>query len=381
VLRRSANTIAMAIDFEAEALLQGLEGEARDARLALLEGLAQRGVPLEELKRAVAESRLALLLVEHALSGEGPRYSAEEVADRVGLDLGVVTRVWRAIGLSEAAPDEHVYTDEDIEAATRAKAFLDAGLPEEGIIQVARVIGMTMAQLAAANRELIASSLRQPGDTELDVALRYAGAARQFTPLLGPMLAHAHNLHLREQIGHDVVAMTELGAGGAPGTAEVCVGFADMVGFTRLGEQVPIEEIGLVATRLTELANAVAEPPVRLVKLIGDAAMLVSSEPRQLVAAALALIEAAEQEGEEFPPLRAGIAFGTALGRGGDWYGHPVNLASRVTGIARPDSVLVTEEARNAAADGFKYSFAGERRLKGIQGRVRLFRVRREADA
>jgi adenylate cyclase len=371
----------VAIDFEGEGLLEGLAGEAREARLALLEGLAARGVSVEELKRAVAEDRLALLPVEHALSGEGPRYSAEEVAGRAGIELDVVTRVWRAMGLSEAPPDERVYTDEDIEAGTRVKAFLDAGLPEEGIIQVARVIGMTMAQLAAANRELIASSLRQPGDTELDVALRYAEAAREFTPLLGPILAHAHNLHLREQIGHDVVALTELGAGGPPGSSEVCVCFADMVGFTRLGEQVPIEEIGVVATRLTELANAVAEPPVRLVKLIGDAAMLVSAQPRELVAAALELVEAAEREGEEFPPLRAGIAFGAALGRGGDWYGPTVNLASRVTGIARADSVLVTKEARDAVADGFRYSFAGERRLKGIQERVRLYRVRRVADA
>jgi adenylate cyclase len=381
ILGAKREQFVMGIDFEAEGLVDGLEGEARDARLVLLESLFQRGVPLEELKRAVAESRLALLPLEHALSGEGPRYSAEEVAKRTGIEPELLTRVWRALGLPEAPEGEPVYTDEDIEAAVRAKAFLDAGLPEEGIIQVARVIGLTMAQLAAANRELIASSLRRPGDTELDVALRYAAAARQFTPLLGPMLAHAHNLHLREQIGHDVVAMTELGAEGAAGTAEVCVCFADMVGFTRLGERLPVEEVGLVAMRLAELANAVVEPPVRLVKLIGDAAMLVSSEPRELFTAALALVEAAEGEGEKFPPLRAGIAFGTALGRGGDWYGRPVNLASRVTGIARPDSVLVTEEAREAAADGFSYSFAGERRLKGIQGRVRLFRVRREENA
>jgi adenylate cyclase len=120
---------------------------------------------------------------------------------------------------------------------------------------------------------------------------------------------------------------------------------------------------------------------VRLVKLIGDAAMLVSSEPRELVAAALALIEAAEQGGGGVPAAaRRGRLRHSARAR---------RRLVRASGEPRQpghgdraaDSVLVTEEAREAAADGFKYSFAGERRLKGIQGRVRLFRVRREADA
>jgi adenylate cyclase len=366
----------MPTDFDAEGLLAGLDGEARESRLALLESLSKSGVSLEELKRAVEENRLALLPVERALSGDGPRYTAAEVADTVGVKLEVVTRVWRALGFSEAPPDERVYTDDDIEAAARAKAFLDAGLPEDGIIEVARVIGMTMAQFAASNMQLIGAALRRPGDTELEVALRYAAAAREFTPLLGPMLAHAHNLHLREQIGRDVVELADLDAGGAPGTSEICVCFADMVGFTKLGERVPIEEVGLVAGRLTEMASAVSEPPVRLVKLIGDAAMLVSREAPQLLEAALRLVEAADEEGEQFPQLRAGVAFGTALGRGGDWYGRPVNLASRITGIARPSSVLASEEAREAGGERFSYSFAGRRRLKGVGGEVPLFRVR-----
>ena len=88
--------------------------------------------------------------------------------------------------------------------------------------------------------------------------------------------------------------------------------------------------------RLGELAAAVVEPPVRLVKMIGDAAMVVGPEPGPVVEAALALVEAAENEGEDFPLLRAGVASGQALARAGDWYGRPVNLASRITAIARP---------------------------------------------
>ncbi len=97
--------------------------------------------------------------------------------------------------------------------------------------------------------------------------------------------------------------------------------------------------------------------------------------------AALRLVEAAEDEGEEFPCLRAGLACGPALAQSGDYYGRAVNLASRITGIARPGSVLVDAATRGTpSASGFAYSFAGERRLKGFDSRVKLFRVRRAGD-
>ena len=84
-----------------------------------------------------------------------------------------------------------------------------------------------------------------------------------------------------------------------------------------------------------------------------------------MVEAALGLVEAADAEGEEFPLLRAGVACGEALPRGGDWYGRPVNLASRITAIARPDSVLAEEAVEQALADDYAWSFAGSRQAEG----------------
>jgi adenylate cyclase len=128
------------------------------------------------------------------------------------------------------------------------------------------------------------------------------------------------------------------------------------------------------------MASAVAEPPVRLVKTIGDAVMFVSSEAEPMLAASLALIAAAEAEGDEFPWLRAGLACGSVLPQSGDYYGRPVNLASRITGVARPGSVVVDGGVREAAGEeGFAYTYIGERRLKGIDSRVKLFRARTAA--
>jgi adenylate cyclase len=366
------------IDFEAEGLLEGLEGEHREARLALLEELAADGVPVDELREAAAAGRLALLPVERAIVGEGPRYTSEEVAEKAGVPLPMLQRYLAALGLPVPEPTERVLTDADLESARRVKAIEDVGLPEEGRLQVARTIGMATARIAEANRELIRDALVEPGATEHDVALRFAAAARVMLPLVGPALAYAMQTHLLEQIRRDVIGTAELVTGSVGGASEVAICFADMVGFTKLGERVDAGELGLVASRLEEMATAVAEPPVRIVKLIGDAAMLVSQEPQPLLDAALRLVEAADREGEEFPQLRAGTAFGPTLGRGGDYYGRPVNLASRITGVARPGSVLADAAVKEAAEGTFHYSFAGERHLKGIQGRVRLFRVRRE---
>jgi adenylate cyclase len=368
----------MRIDFEREGLLKGTRGKAREARRKLLEELAADGVPAEELRRAVAEDRLALLPVERFLEGTGPRYTFDEIARETGVDREFLVRNRASLGLPPPDPGSPVATDEDVEMAKRMRALLDAGLPPEGIIENSRILGLATAQVAAAANALVGEAFLRPGDTELEAAHRYLDAARTLAPMLGPSVTYALNLHLREQIRQAAIGSAQLAAGTVAGAQEVTACFADLVDFTRLGQTLDIDSLGHVTTRLSELARDAARPPVRLVKMIGDAAMLVSPDNGALLDAALALVEAAEAEnGGEFPALRAGLARGEAVARGGDWYGHPVNLASRITDFAYPSSVLCSEEVHDAARDGYRWSFAGERRLKGIQGRVQLFRARR----
>jgi adenylate cyclase len=364
------------IDFDGEGLLDGLDGDAREARLVLLRELVSDGVSLEELRDAVNAGRLALLPVERTLAGDGRRYTAREIAEIAGIDLEQLRRFSAALGVPYADPDEPRGTEADLEAARRMKAFRDAGLPEEGMLQVARTIGMGTSRIAEANRELVIKTLAQPGDSERDLALRFAAAAEFMMPLVGPTVVHALQANMLEQIRRDVIATADLASGAIGGTVNLTVCFADLVEFTRLGEEIPAEELGLVAGRLEEMASAVAEPPVRLVKTIGDAVMFVCSEPEPMLAASLALIAAAEAEGDEFPLLRAGLARGPVLPQSGDYYGRPVNLSSRITGVARPGSVVVDSGVKEAVEEGYSYTYIGERRLKGIDSRVKLFRAR-----
>jgi adenylate cyclase len=371
----------VAPDFEAEGLLEGLEGEAREARARLLAELAGDGVSVEELRRAVEEDRLALVPVERVLGGGGGLHTVSDVAERAGVERELLERYWRALGMAVAAEDQKVFTDRDLAAARRIAALRGAGLPDEGILEIARLLGMTMSQLAAANRRLIADAFLYEGDTEYEVATRFAQVAKAFMPAIGELLSYVLELHLREQIRHDAVGATELSAGRLESAQEVTVCFADMVGFTQLGESLEPDELGGVTGRLSELVAEIVEPPVRLVKLIGDAAMLVGPEPRPVLDAALAVVESAEREGEGFPLLRAGVACGEALARAGDWYGRPVNLASRITTRARPGSVLASEEVHDALETGYRWSFAGAKRLKGIEGETKLYRCRRDSVA
>jgi adenylate cyclase len=207
------------------------------------------------------------------------------------------------------------------------------------------------------------------------VALRFAGLAQELAPKLAPVLEGAFSAHLREAVRRGILGRAEREIGRVGGSQEMAVCFADLVGFTRLGGEVEPGELGSVAVKLGELATEVAKPPVRLVKTIGDAAMFVSPDPGALVDVALTLLESAEEA--ELPALRAGVAVGPALARAGDFYGHAVNVASRVTGAARPGSVLCTKDVRDAASDDFHWSPAGRHKLKGLTSQVPLYRARR----
>jgi adenylate cyclase len=360
------------MDFAAAGLLEGLEGEDRAARAQLLEQLSRDGVSLEELRAAIDEDRLALLPVERVLGG---KYSAKEIERRTGLPADIPIWMRRLQGLPEAGRDDRVFGDEDIEAARSTKLFLDSGFDRDAVAEVTRVLGESMSRVASTITASFVETFLSPGDSEQDVALRFAELAEQLTPAVTPALVATFSAHLRENVRRGILGRTELEAGGLPGAQDMVVCFADLVGFTRLGGQVEALELGAVARQLAELAADVVEAPVRLVKTIGDAAMFVSPEAEPLVQTALGLLEAVEEA--ELPSLRAGVALGPALLRAGDYYGHAVNLASRVTGIARPGSVLCTEEVRDAAPEAFEWSFAGKHRLKGVGHELALHRARR----
>ena len=367
------------MDWDSEGLLEGLEGEERDARRELLEQLHDAGCEVEELRKAIEEDRIALLPVELELGGRG-ELTQKDVAKKADVPIEFLRENRRALGLPHVPDDEKAFGDDDVEAAEQLKGFIEAGLDKEGVEDVARVLGTSMEQVARAVAELTATSLLKDADNERDIGVRFAAAARELGPILGQQLEYVFKAQLREIVRNEVVNRAQIVSGELPGAEVVNVSFADLVGFTKLGEDLPPDEVGRVAGRLGRIAADIAEPPVRLVKTIGDAAMLVSPEAEPLVHATIALVRAADDEGEDFPQLRGGIARGEAIGRGGDWYGRPVNVASRVTGIARPGSVLVTEEVKDEVEEAFDLSFAGKKKLKNVKGQVPLYRARRHRE-
>jgi adenylate cyclase len=367
------------IDFEAEGLLEGLEGEELESRRKLLEELADDGFELDELREAVEQDRLALLPVETVLGGE-PEHTASQVAEKANVDLDFLQRLWNALGMPVAGEGEKAYTQADVDAAKGVHEILQTGLPEEALLEVTRAMSQSMATVAAAVGRAFGTAFIREGDNELDLARRYTGVAKEVAPHVPLLLAHVFAIQQREELRRAMVDLEAASKGELAGAEDITVAFADLVGFTRLGERIPPDELGSVASRLGELASEAAEAPVRFVKTIGDAAMLVSYKADPVIKATLALVEAAENEGENFPQLRAGMAAGSGLRRAGDWYGRPVNLASRITGKARPSSVLASEDVKERAEEDFNWSFAHRRKIKGVTEEVPLYRVRLPGD-
>jgi adenylate cyclase len=310
------------------------------------------------------------------LLGGPPRYSVNDGARRTGLDPEFIMAVRRANGVPVLDPDAPLLSDADMAVGDIAKAALDSGVSQEQVIDTSRVMGHATHQIAEQMGAVLFELSYRPGIDENELAERMTRRLAQLQPLIAGVVEASMRLHMREVVAS--AADNRPADGGAPGTREMAVAFADVVGFTRLGEELGVDELDRVANRLSVLVAGVVNPPVRFVKTIGDAAMLVSPEPAALLETLLDLIDAADAEGEDFPQLRTGVTYGPVLTRGGDWFGRPVNLASRITALARAGSVLATREVRDAAGDAsVLWSDAGERRVRGVPERVSLHRARR----
>ncbi len=342
-----------------------------DERTQLIKRLRDAGLSEEEIERVVAEGRAPAVVVELAIGGS-EQHTLTHVARESGLSTTFVRELMQAVGRPNPEPGEHAYTDADVEFARMARRFFDAGLPRSGMLEIGRVLSIGMSNAADAVRRVAGDALLQRGDSEEALALRYAYAADQLLPLLGHQLDNHFRSHLRSGMRGQFVTEAERAEGRLAGTTDVGVAFADLVDYTKLGERLMPEDVGRIGGRLTELSVAAVRRPVQLVKTIGDAAMFVSAEPRELVDVVARLVATIEAEGEEFPAVRVGMAFGPATPRGGDWFGGTVNVASRVTGVAKPGLLFATEAFQEQAPD-LPWKRRRKKSLRGVDGRVRLY--------
>ena len=364
-------------DMGIEVLLDGLVGDARRDRAELIAWLLHRGFTVDQITTSLTPM---MLPANRVMGDEGVYVSTREMSRLSGIELESLQQLMRAAGLPRIEdPDAAVVPLVDGQAVAHAKYLLDIGLNSTEAVAVVKVLTEGFGRFTAMMREPAFRLLVKPGASEIDIAEAAEALAQAAIPHAGPMLENLLRVQYRRMFEAEAIGVAERAAGSLPGARQVAVAFADLVGFTHLGEMLAPERLERLARLLAELAQDVAVSPVAFVKTIGDAVMLVSADAARLIEAILELIDVAAANG--LPRLRAGAAAGLAVNRAGDWFGSSVNVASRVTSVARPGTVLVTDSARQSTgttADLIWVS-AGAHRLRGVAGHVELFRVRRSS--
>jgi adenylate cyclase len=342
-----------------------------DPEERLVKHLRQAAVSDETIDRARGEGRLATLAVEVAL-GDGAEHTLSDVARAAGLRSAYVRELMQALGRPDPGHGEHAFTDEDIELARIAREMLDAGLPAHELSEVSRVVGLAMSQSAEAVRRMVGVAFLEAGDTEEMLGARYIEAVDKLAPLVPQLFALSFRAHLRDGISGELLTEAERHAGRLADTEDIAVGFADLVGYTSIGDRVSAGELGSIAGRFAALGVSASRKPVRLVKTIGDAIMFVSPDPTKLMEVMVDLRQRVHRAEPPLPEVRVGVAFGPATPRSGDWFGTAVNLASRVVEAAKPGQVLVTDELAMRVVSE-RWRKRRRRTMKGLDGRVRLW--------
>ncbi|HLT70764.1 MAG TPA: adenylate/guanylate cyclase domain-containing protein [Acidimicrobiales bacterium] len=355
----------------------GAAGAGTDLREVRAQLLAAGCTP-EELDRAERDGTLPLLAVERLLVDEPAVHDLEDVARRTGLRPDQVQHLWRSLGYPVPRPGELAFTDTDVELlAEVSRAVAGDVAPTELVLQMSRVIGSSMARIAAAQVDVIsAGAAGEPrpgvlGDTEVTDD-RIVRAARALLPIVPRVLAVAWRRHL-QAAARRRLTLAEAG-GGQLGV----VGFADMVGFTALSQQLTRDELAGVVDQFERLTfDVVTAHGGRVVKMIGDEVMFTVDAPRAAAEIALALVEGGRRD-DQVSDMRVGLAYGPLIEREGDLYGPVVNLASRITAIAFPGTVVVDAGLREhlAGDPGYVLRTMRPRYLKDI-GRVKLWVLRR----
>jgi adenylate cyclase len=277
--------------------------------------------------------------LERELLGGERRYTRQEVAALAGVPVERSVELWHALGFADVEDDVCAFTDRDVWALQTVTALGTAGwLDDEVQVSMARALGQSLSRLA--DWQLTAIGSMVDADTSPEQALR---RAEELVPIVEELIGYVWRRHLAAAAGR---ALATSGEELAAGTT--AVGFADLVGFTSLTRELDEEQLGALVEGFESLASdIVAAGGGRVIKTIGDEILFVADGVATAAEIGVRLAEQVPQHAS-LPELRVGLAYGTVLSRLGDVYGEPVNLASRLTSIARPGSVLVDRQFAEA---------------------------------
>jgi adenylate cyclase len=358
----------------------GPDGEMAAASLAaarVVARLRERGFSLKEIRDATESGKLASSYIEGLLPDAPATWTLEEAARETGLEPALIERIFMSMGFG-AQGLEHL-TDDDVQLLRYAAAVLAAGLPLVAFLQLVRVYGQAMSQIADAEVRLFHLYVHEPlmrdGVPGWEMAEEMEGLAREIMPLASPIMDHAHNRFLQHFIEQDVIGHMEADLGDGPldlGRLRVAIAFADLAGYTRLTEEVGDEEAVSAVERFVEQVERSLPDDARIIKTIGDEVMVVGSDPGALLDWGVRFQEAHSER----PLPRIGIHYGETLYRDGDYYGREVNQASRVAARAAGGEVLVTRPVMEHSPDGLEFDRIGEVRLKGFADTTELFLAR-----
>ena len=339
--------------------------------------MRQRGHSLREIRRATDEGRLAFGFLEDLFPSDQKRFTVREAARESGLDAGLVKRVVTGMGFSPE-PGSTVSEDE-VQLLRYVGAVLETGFPLVALLQLVRVYGQAMAQVADAEVRLFHLYVHEPlmrsGSTGVETAEQMHALSREVLPLAGPVLDQVHQRYLQHFIEQDVVGHMEAELDDLSidlGRMRVAIAFADLTGYTRLTEEEgELTAIDAVERFVEAVANTLPDE-ARVIKTIGDEAMIVSSDAANLIDWAVGFQRL--HSGRPLP--RIAIHYGVALYRDGDYYGRDVNIASRVAARAAGGEVLVTRPVVDVAGSNLEFERIAEVKLKGFTEPTEIFLAR-----
>ncbi len=367
----------------ARGLVPGFDGRWTPSAIAYVRVVARlraRGHSLEQIKKASDDGQLAIGPIEDLLSSTGVRHPLRRVARESGLPAELIRQIYTTMGLGPLPADG--LTDEDLEIMRYAAAVLAAGFPLPAYLQLLRVYGQAMAQVADAEVRLVHLYVHKPlmraGVPNVEIAEEMEAMTREVLPLASPFISYLHARLLsrfveQDMIGH-VEAELEDDGDLEEGRLRVAIAFADLAGYARLTVERGDEAAVSTVERFVEAVGHSLPPEARVIKTLGDEVMVVGPDPAALTAWAVEL-QGDVDPGE--PPPRIGIHYGQALYRDGDYFGRDVNQAARVVARAGGGEVLVTRPVVELAdgTDGLHFARIGEIQLKGFSEPTELFTV------